>query len=183
MIKTAAVIASVLLTAAALRAQPALFVGAHFVGASLTTLDTHVADFPAEFGSGFGTHAGLSFGDRFGLLVSADRSIRGVKSDHTDLRQWDVLGRMTWFEIGPASVYLTAGLSRNSASLPPRGDSPFGDLNPTAGLTGQMPLFSKLAVAAGFLWTLGKFDDGQGGSTPLVQRAFFGASVFLFGGK
>jgi len=184
MTKTAAAVAVLtLLFAAPILAQSSPFIGAHVAGASLTHATEQGATHPVEFGSGFGMHAGVSFGDRFGMLVSFDRSIHGVKTGDTDLGQLDILGRMSCIDVGSAKAYLTAGLSREGASKASSSDFPFGRLSPTAGVTGQLPLSSRLAVDAGVLWTFGTFKDSQGNGAPLVQRAFLGASYYLFGRK
>src|SRR5512133_1796357 len=162
--KSAAVLAAVtLLIAAPLRAQNGLFFGPHATGASLASQNSGDplnvgSGNPLDFGSGFGAHAGLSFrrsfGRSFGLLASFDRTIVGAKTGDVDLGQWDLLGRMSVVSVGPATAYLTAGLStsalRSSAIYQDRERSPsFGNMKPTAGVTGQMFVTSKLAVDAG----------------------------------
>ncbi|MFA6167300.1 MAG: hypothetical protein WC700_11845 [Gemmatimonadaceae bacterium] len=177
----AAFAALTILIAAPADAQKGLFFGAHVTGASLTN---GTESDPVDFGSGTGLHAGLSFGKAFGLLVNHDRSILGAKSDNLDLGQWDVLGRMSFIDVGPATAYLTAGFSkRASNAFDDDGRSTFfKSTNLTAGVTGQLLATSKIAVDAGFLRTLGSFSDGQGHDASRIDRIVLGISYYLFGG-
>ena len=171
-----------LLIAAPAHAQKGLFFGAHVTGASLTNgTDSD----PVDFGSGTGLHAGLSFGKAFGVLVNHDQTILGAKSNNLDLGQWDVLGRTSFIEVGPATAYLTAGFSkRASNAFDDDGRSTFfKGTNLTAGLTGQLLATSKIAVDAGFLRTFGSFSDGQGHDAAFIDRMVLGISYYVFGGR
>jgi hypothetical protein len=121
------------------------------------------------------------------VLVIHDKSVRGVKLDDVDLGQWDFLGRLSYIEAGPARAYLTAGLSKrvstSSSSDDDRGDFHFYGMAPTAGLTGQLAVTSRLAVDAGMLWTLVSYTDDRGHSASHLNRLAVGVSYYLFGGR
>jgi hypothetical protein len=178
----AAIAALTLLLAEPARAQQGLFVGAHVTGASLTNGDE---SYPVDFGSGTGLHAGLSFGKAFSLLVSHDRTIVGAKSANLDLGQWDVLGRMSFAEVGPATAYLTGGFSKRASNAfdEDERDSFARGTNLTGGVTGQLLATSKIAVDAGFLRTYGSFTDGKGHDASHIDRVVLGISYYLFGGR
>lgn len=177
-----------LMVAAPMRAQTGLFVGAQVTGASLTYKD---AAQNLDFGSGYGVHAGLTLGSSLGVLVNYDKNTLGSSGGDTDLGQWDLLGRLSFFGIGPAKTYLTAGLTgRTTTSRFYNGSTgtfDFSGMNPTAGLTGQLLLTSKLALDGGVLWTFGKFNDTHGYSTSRVDatgsRVSVGVSYYVLGGK
>jgi hypothetical protein len=184
----AAIAAGLSLAAMPVGAQAGLFVGAHATGASLTNQnEKQSGHYPVEFGSGYGMHAGLWFSGAFGVLVIHDRTIHGVKAKDVDLSQWDFLGRMPYLEAGPARAYLTAGLSKrasaSSSSDDDRGDFTFYGMAPTAGLTGQFAVTSRLVVDAGVLWTLVSYTDNFGHSASHLNRLAVGVSYFLFGGR
>ena len=184
----AAIAAGVLLTAAPVGAQAGLFFGAHATGASLINQNERQSgNYPVAFGSGYGMHAGLSFSGAFGVLVIHDKSIRGVKTQDVDLGQWDFLGRLSYIEAGPARAYLTAGLSKRAStsadSDDDRGDVLFYGMAPTAGLTGQLAVTSRLALDAGVLWTLVSYTDDRGQSASHLSRLAVGLSYYLFGGR
>ena len=181
--QAAAIATLTLLIGAPVHAQKGVFFGAHVTGASLTNgTDSD----PVDFGSGTGLHAGLSFGKAFGLLVTHDQTILGSKSTNLDLGQWDVLGRTSFIEVGPATAYLTAGFSkRASNAFDTAGRNPvfFKGTNLTAGLTGQLLATSKIAVDAGILRTFGPFSYGQGRDVAFIDRMVLGISYYLFGGS
>lgn len=184
----AAIAAGMLLVAAPVGAQAGMFFGAHATGASLTNQNGKQSDnYPVEFGSGYGMHAGLWFSGAFGVLVIHDKSIHGVKTEDADLGQWDFLGRLSYIEAGPARAYLTAGLSKrpstSSSSDDDRGDFLFYGMAPTAGLTGQLAVTSRLAVDAGVLWTLVSYTDDRGHHASHLNRLAVGVSYYLFGGR
>ena len=184
----AAIAAGMLLFAAPVGAQAGLFFGAHATGASfINQNERQSGNYPVEFGSGYGTHAGLWFSGAFGVLVIHDKSFRGVKTDDVDLGQWDFLGRLSYIEAGPARAYLTAGLSKrattSSSSDDDRVDFLFYGMTPTAGLTGQLAVTSRLAVDGGVLWTLVSYTDNSGHSASHLNRLAVGVSYFLFGGR
>ena len=170
------------------QAQTGLFVGAHLTGASLTYKD---AAQNLDPGSGLGAQAGLTLGNSLGVLVNYDKLTLGSSTGDTELEQWDLLGRLQMVGIGPVQAYLTAGVTgRTSISRffdGSAGDFDFRGVNPTAGLTGQIMLTSKLAVDGGVMWTFGRFNDTQGYNASRVEatgsRVFVGASYYLFGGK
>ena len=178
----------VALAAPSAQAQTGLFVGAHITGASLTYKD---AAQDLDFGSGVGVHAGLTLGSSFGVLVNYDKNTLGSAGGDTELGQWDLLGRLRFVGVGPLRTYLTGGLTGRTATSRffdgDPGDFDFSGTNPTAGLTAQMALTSKLAVDGGVLWTFGRFNDTKGYSTSRVEatgsRVFVGASYYLFGGR
>ncbi len=180
--RAAAVAALTLLIALPARAQKGLFVGAHVTGASLTNREE---TYPVDFGSGTGLHAGLSFGRTFGLLVNHDRTIVGAKSANLDLGQWDVLGRLFFVDVGPATAYLTGGFSKraSNASDADNRNSFMRGTNLTGGVTGQLLATSKFAVDAGFLRTLGSFTDGKGHDASHIDRVVLGISYYLLGGR
>jgi len=177
-----------LLVAAPGRAQTGLFIGAQATGASLKYKD---AAQNLDFGSGFGVHAGLMLGSSFGVLVNYDKNTLGASGGDTDLGQWDLLGRMSFIGVGPAKTYLTAGLTGRTTTSKfyngSTGNFDFSGMNPTAGLTGQLMLGSKLALDGGVLWTFGKFNDTNGYTTSRVEatgaRVSVGVSYYLFGRK
>ncbi len=179
--KSAAALAVLMiLIAAPVRAQRGLFLGAHATGASLANQgDNDLLD----FGSGFGAHAGLSFGRSFGLLANYDRSIVGGVSGDVDLGQWDLLGRMSWIRFDAANVYLTAGLSKraSTSSLIDAHDGAvlLWGMDPTAGLTGQLMVTSKLAVDAGMLVAVGSFNDNHGHNVSRINRLSVGVSYYV----
>lgn len=184
----AAIAAGMLLAATPVGAQAGLFFGAHATGASLTKQNEKQSGYyPVEFGSGYGMHAGLWFSSAFGVLVIHDSSIRGVKTQDVDLGQWDFLGRLSYIEAGPARAYLTAGLSKrastSSSGDDDRGDFTFYGMAPTAGLTGQFAVTSRLVVDAGVLWTLVSYTDNFGHSASHLNRLAVGVSYFVFGGR
>jgi hypothetical protein len=182
------VAAVMLLVGSAAQAQSGLFVGAQVTGASLTYKD---AAQDLDFGSGYGVHAGLMLGSSLGILVNYDRSTLGSSGGDTELRQWDLLGRMKFIGIGPLRSYLTAGITGRGTSSwiynGVTGDFDFSGTNPTAGLTAQAMLTSKLAVDGGVLWTFGKFNHTPGYSASGVEangsRVSVGVSYYLFGGR
>lgn len=177
-----------LLVAAPLRAQTGLFVGAQVTGASLNYKD---AAQNLDFGSGIGLHAGLTLGSSLGVLVNYDKNTLGSSGGDTELGQWDLLGRLRFVGLGPLRTYLTAGVTGRTATSRfydgASGDFDFSGTNPTAGLTAQMMLTSKLAVDGGVLWTLGKFNDTRGYNASRVEatgsRVSVGVSYYLFGGN
>ncbi len=181
-------LAAALLLAAPVQAQTGLFVGAQVTGASLTYKG---AAENLDFGSGVGVHAGLMLGGSFGVLVNYDKATLGSSGGDTDLGQWDILGRMSFLGLGPAKTYLTAGMTGRKTTSSfysgATGNFDFSGMNPTAGLTAQMMLGSKLALDGGVLWTFGKFNDTNGYSSSRVEatgsRVSVGASFYLFGGK
>ena len=177
---TAGIAALTLLMAVPVSAQTGLFVGAHATGASLTKLNLDDPVLPLDFGSGLGVHAGLSFGNSVGVLVNYEKSIRGTISAGVDFGQWDFLGRIPLAQSGTATTYATAGVSKRAAKSS-SGDFPIEGIIPTAGLTGQVILPSKLALDASVLLTFGDFTDGNGHSGACVARFAIGASYFLFG--
>lgn len=184
----AAVAAGILLFVTPVGAQAGMFFGAHATGASLTNQNEQQSgNYPVEFGSGYGMHAGLWFSDAFGVLVMHDKSIPGVKSPNVDLGQWDFLGRLSYIEAGPARAYLTAGLSKrastSSYSDDDGGDVLFYGMAPTAGLTGQLAVTSRLALDAGVLWTLVSYTDARGHSASHFNRLAVGVSYYLFGAR
>jgi len=170
------------------QAQTGLFVGAQVTGASL---NYRAAAHDLDFGSGFGVHAGLMFGSSLGVLVNYDKNTLGSSAGDTDLGQWDLLGRLRFVGVGPLRTYLTAGITGRSAASDvyngSTGDFDFSGTNPTAGLTGQLMVGSKLAVDGGVLWTFGKFNDTRGYSASKVEatgsRVSVGVSYYLFGGN
>ncbi|MHB0964353.1 MAG: outer membrane protein [Gemmatimonadaceae bacterium] len=183
-----AVATLMLLAAVPARAQTGLFVGAQVTGASLNYKD---AAQNLDFGSGYGVHAGLMLGSSLGVLVNYDKNTLGSSTGDTDLGQWDLLGRLRFIGVGPLRTYLTAGITGRTAASKvyngTTGDFDFSGTNPTAGLTGQFMLGSKLAVDGGVLWTFGKFNDTQGYSASKVEatgsRVSVGLSYYLFGGN
>lgn len=184
----AAIAVGMLFVAAPVGAQAGMFFGAHATGASLTNQnEKQSGNYPVEFGSGYGMHAGLWFSGAFGVLVIHDKTIHGVKTEDADLGQWDFLGRLSYIEAGPARAYLTAGLSKrastSSSSDDDRGDFLVYGMAPTAGLTGQLAVTSRLAVDAGVLWTLVSYTDDRGHSASHLNRLAVGVSYFLFGGR
>jgi hypothetical protein len=178
----AAIAALTLLLAGPARAQQGLFVGAHVTGASLTNGDE---SYPVDFGSGTGLHAGLSFGRAFGLLVNHDKTIVGAKSANLDLGQWDVLGRLFLIEVGPATAYLTGGLSKRASNAfdDDNRNSFMRGTDLTGGVTWQLLATSKFAVDAGFLRTFGSFTDGEGHDASHIDRVVLGISYYLLGGR
>ncbi|MBM3906905.1 MAG: outer membrane beta-barrel protein [Gemmatimonadetes bacterium] len=172
----------------AAQAQTGLFVGAHITGASLTYKD---ALHDLDPGSGIGVHAGLALSKSLGVLVNYDKITLGSSGGDTELEQWDLLGRLQMVGVGPVQAYLTAGVTGRSSIARffdgSAGDFDFRGVNPTAGLTGQVMLTSKLAVDGGVMWTFGRFNDTQGYSLSRVEatgsRVFVGASYYLFGGR
>ncbi len=183
-----AVATPMLLAAVPAQAQTGLFVGAQVTGASLNYKD---AAQNLDFGSGYGMHAGLMLGSSLGVLVNYDKNTLGSSTGDTDLGQWDLLGRLRFIGVGPLRTYLTAGITGRTAASKvyngTAGDFDFSGTNPTAGLTGQFTLGSKLAVDGGVLWTFGKFNDTQGYSASKVEatgsRVSVGLSYYLFGGN
>lgn len=177
-----------LLAAVSARAQTGLFVGAQVTGASLNYKD---AAQNLDFGSGYGLHAGLMLGSSLGVLVNYDKNTLGASGGDTELAQWDLLGRLRFIGVGPLRTYLTAGVTGRSTDAQVynglTGDFSFSGTNPTAGLTGQIMVGSKLAVDGGVLWTFGKFNDTQGYSASKVEatgsRVSVGLSYYLFGGN
>jgi hypothetical protein len=169
-------------------AQSGMFVGAQVTGASLNYKD---AAQNLDFGSGYGVHAGLMLGSSLGVLVNYDKNTLGASGGDTDLGQWDLLGRLRFVGVGPLRTYLTAGITGRTATSKiyngTTGDFDFSGTNPTAGLTAQFMVTSKLAVDGGVLWTFGKFNDTNGYSASRVEatgsRVSLGASYYLFGGK
>ncbi len=187
--KCSLMLASLLVLAAApARGQTGLFVGAQVTGASLNYKD---AAQQLDFGSGYGVHAGLTLGSSLGVLVNYDKNTLGSSGGDTDLGQWDVLGRLRFVGLGPLKTYLTAGITgRNATSKIYDGNTgsfDFSGTNPTAGLTAQFMVASKLAVDGGVLWTFGRFNDTNGYNSSRVEatgsRVSVGASYYLFGGK
>jgi len=184
----ALVAASLLVAVVPARAQTGLFVGVQATGASLTYKD---AAQNLDFGSGYGVHAGLMLGSSFGVLVNYDKNTLGSSGGDTDLGQWDLLGRMSFIGIGPARTFLTGGLTGRTTTSRfyngSTGNFDFSGMNPTAGITGQLMLTSKLAVDGGVLWTFGRFNDTHGYNTNRVDatgsRVSVGVSYYLFGGK
>ncbi len=182
-----AVLAAGLLTAGTAHAQTGLFVGAQVTGASLDYKD---AASKLDFGSGVGVHAGMMFGSSFGVLVNYDKNTLGSSGGNTDLGQWDFLGRLSFIGLGPARTYLTGGITGRKATSSfysgSTGSFDFSGMNPTAGLTAQLMLGSKLALDGGVLWTFGKFNN-TGDYASRVEatgaRVSVGASYYLFGGK
>ena len=182
------VIASLAMTADPAFGQTGLFLGAQVTGASLNYKD---AVETLDFGSGYGVHAGLMLGSSFGVLVNYDKNTLGSPAGDTDLGQWDVLGRLRAVGIGPLRTYLTAGITGRSAESKiydgTSGRFDFSGTNPTAGLTAQLMVTSKLAVDGGLLWTFGRFNDTGGYSASRVEatgsRVSVGASYYLFGGR
>lgn len=182
------VLCSALVLAVPAGAQTGLFVGAQATGASLNYKD---AASNLDMGSGLGVHAGLMLGSSFGVLVNFDKSTLGASGGDTDLGQWDVLGRMSFIGLGPIRTYLTGGLTGRKATSSfydgQRGNFDFSGMNPTAGLTGQAMITSKLAIDGSVLWTFGRFNDTHGYSTSRVDatgsRVSVGASYYLFGGR
>lgn len=174
--------------AAPLQAQSGVYAGVQWTGASLTYRG---AAENLDFGGGFGLHAGAQLGSSFGVLVNYDKNTLGASGGDTDLGQWDVLGRLSFVGLGPVRSYLTAGVTgRKSTSSwydGTRGAFDFSGTNPTAGLTAQMMLTSKLAVDGGVLWTFGRFNQTHGYSTSRVEatgsRVSVGVSYFLLGGR
>jgi hypothetical protein len=170
------------------QAQTGIFVGAHITGASLAYQDA-LQDL--DFGSGVGAHAGLALGSSLGVLVNYDKLTLGSSMGDTELKQWDLLGRLRMVGVGPVNAHLTAGVTgRTSISRffdGTAGDFDFRGVNPTAGLTGQVMLTSGLAVDGGVMWTFGRFNETQGYSASRVEatgsRVFVGASYYLFGGR
>lgn len=182
----AAIAAAMLLVTTPAGAQAGMFFGAHATGASFTNQRERQNGGPVEFGSGYGMHAGMWFSRTFGVLVIRDKSIRGVKTEDVDLGQWDFLGRLSYIEAGPARAYLTAGLSKRvstSADDDDEGDFLFYGMEPTAGVTGQLAVTSRIAVDAGVLWTLVSHTDDRGQSASHLNRLAVGVSYYLFGGK
>lgn len=184
----AAIAAGMLVAAAPVSAQAGMFLGAHATGASFTNQnEKQSGNHPVEFGSGYGVHAGLWFSGAFGVLVIHDKTIHGVKTEDVDLGQWDFLGRLSYIEAGPARAYLTAGLSKrpstSSSNDDDRGHFLFYGMAPTAGLTGQLAVTSRIAVDAGVLWTLISYTDNLGHSASHLSRLAVGVSYFLFGGR
>jgi len=186
--KMIAVAVLALVAAAPARAQTGLFVGVQATGASLNYKD---AASNLDFGSGYGVHAGLMLGSSFGVLVNYDKNTLGSSNGDTDLGQWDLLGRMSFIGLGPVRTYLTGGITGRSTTSQfyngSTGSFDFSGTNPTAGLTAQIMLGSKLAVDGGMLWTFGKFNDTKGYSSTRVEatgsRVSVGLSYYLFGGK
>jgi hypothetical protein len=176
------------LAASAAQAQTGVFVGAHITGASLTYKD---AAQDLDFGSGVGWHAGLTLGRSLGVLVNYDQITLGSSGGDTDLEQWDLLGRLHLVGVGPAQAYLTAGVTgRTSISRffdGSAGDFDFRGVNPTAGITGQVMLTSRLALDGGVMWTFGRFHETRGYNESRVEatgsRVFVAASYYLFGGR
>lgn len=183
-----AVVTLALLAAAPAHAQTGLFVGAQVTGASLSYKD---AAQDLDFGSGYGVHAGLMLGSSLGVLVNYDRTTLGSSLGDTELGQWDLLGRFRFIGVGPLRTYLTAGITGRSTESRiydgNTGDWDFSGTNPTAGLTGQFMVGSRLAVDGGVLWTFGKFNDTPGYSASRVEatgsRVSVGVSYYLFGGR
>lgn len=176
------------LAAVPARAQSGLYAGVQWTGASLTYKGAAES---LDFGSGFGLHAGLNVGSAFGVLVNYDKNTLSGAGSDTDLGQWDLLARLTFFNLGPAHTYITGGLTgRTTTSRMYNGQTgnfDFSGMNPTAGLTAQMMLTSKIAVDGGVLWTFGRFNETTGYSTSRVEatgsRVSVGVSYFLFGGR
>jgi hypothetical protein len=185
---TVAATALLLAVAVPAGAQSGLAVGAHVTGASLSYKD---AAQNLDFGSGFGLHAGLMLGSSLGVLVNYDKNTLGSSGGDTELVQWDLLGRLRFIGVGPLRTYLTAGITGRNTQAEifngATGNFDFSGTNPTAGLTGQFMVTSKLAVDGGVLWTFGKFNDTKGYSSSRVEatgsRVSLGASYYLFGGK
>lgn len=183
-----ALAATVILAAIPAQAQSGLFVGAQITGASLDYKD---AAEKLDAGSGIGVHAGLTLGSSLGVLVNYDKNTLSADGGDTDLGQWDILGRLRFIGLGPLRTYLTAGVTGRAAKSSNFGgnvgDYEFSGTNPTAGLTGQFMLTSKLAVDGAVLWTFGKFDDVRGYNASRVEatgsRVSVGVSYYLFGGK
>jgi hypothetical protein len=177
-----------LLVGTPLHAQTGVFVGAQITGASLTYRG---AAENLDFGSGYGVHAGVMLGSSLGVLVNYDKNTLGASGGDTDLGQWDLLGRLSFIGLGPVRTFLTGGLTgrvaRSSFYNGGTGHYDFSGMNPTAGLTGQMMLTSKLGLDGGVLWTFGRFGDTHGYSTSRVDatgsRVSVGVSYYLFGGK
>ena len=176
-----------ILAAVPARGQTGLFVGAQVTGASL---DYKNAAQNLDFGSGFGIHAGLTFGSSVGVLVNYDKNVLGSSGGNTDLGQWDLLGRLRFIGMGPLKTYLTAGITGRTAQSKIYNDSTgnfdFSGTNPTAGLTAQFMVLPKLSIDGGVLWTFGKFHDTGGYTASRVEatgaRVSVGASYYLFGG-
>ena len=168
--------------------QTGVFVGAQITGASLNYKD---AAGSLDFGSGYGVHAGVMLGSSLGVLVNYDKNTLGSPGGDTDLGQWDLLGRLRFVGIGPLRTYLTAGITGRSAESKiydgTSGRFDFSGTNPTAGLTAQLMVTSKLAVDGGLLWTFGRFNDTGGYAASRVEatgsRVSVGASYYLFGGR
>jgi hypothetical protein len=183
-----AVTALTLFSAASAQAQTGLFVGAQVTGASLSYKD---AAQELDFGSGYGVHAGVMLGSSFGVLVNYDKNTLGSAVGDTELGQWDLLGRFRFIGVGPLKTYLTGGITGRSTESKiydgATGDFDFSGTNPTAGLTAQFMVGSKLAVDGGVLWTFGRFNDTAGYSTSRVEatgsRVSVGVSYYLFGGN
>jgi len=177
-----------LLAAAPAGAQTGLYVGAQVTGASLNYKD---AAQNLDFGSGVGVHAGLNFGNSFGVLVNYDKNTLGSSGGDTDLGQWDLLGRLHFVGIGPVATYLTGGITGRTATSRiydgTTGHFDFSGTNPTAGLTAQAMITSKLAIDGGVLWTFGRFNDTKGYDASRVEatgsRVSVGVSYYLFGGR
>lgn len=180
--------AALCLASVTAQAQSGLFAGVQWTGASLTYKD---AAENLDFGSGFGVHAGLNLGSAFGVLVNYDKNTLSASGGDTELGQWDVLGRLSFIKLGPAHTYLTAGVTGRKSTADwyngHSGSFDFSGMNPTAGLTAQMMVTSKLAVDGGVLWTFGRFNDTNGYNTSRVEatgaRVSAGVSYFLFGGR
>ena len=176
------------LAAVPAQAQTGLFVGAQVTGASLSYKD---AAQDLDFGSGYGVHAGLMLGSSLGLLVNYDKNTLGSSTGDTELGQWDLLGRFRFIGIGPLRTYLTAGITGRSTESKiydgNTGNFDFSGTSPTAGLTAQFMVGSKLTVDGGVLWTFGKFNDTPGYSTSRVEatgsRVSVGMSYYLLGGN
>jgi hypothetical protein len=170
------------------QAQSGLFVGVHVTGASLTYKG---AAENLDFSTGTGVHAGLMLGHSLGVLVNYDKNTLGSSGGNTDLGQWDILGRLSFIGLGPLRTYLTAGVTGRKATSGfyngTTGSFDFSGTNPTAGLSAQAMITSKMAVDGSVLWTFGKFNDTHGYSSSRVEatgsRVSVGASYYLFGGK
>jgi len=183
-----AVAVALMTMAMPLQAQTGLYVGAQVTGASLSYKD---AAQKLDFGSGFGVHAGLTFGSSLGVLVNYDKNTLGSSGGDTDLGQWDLLARFGFMGIGPVKTYLMGGITGRAVSAPSYGGGvgnyKFSGTNPTAGAAAQLFVTNKLALDGSVLWTFGKFGDTGGYSASRVEatgsRVSVGVSWYLLGGK
>jgi hypothetical protein len=174
--------------AAPARAQSGFFVGAQITGASLDYKD---AAQKLDFGQGFGVHAGLSIGSSLGVLVNYDKNTLGQPGGHTDLGQYDLLGRLNFIGIGPVKTYILGGITGRVAKSPNyngiAGNYDFSGKNPTAGVSASVFPFKSLSVNGTMLWTFGKFNDTGGYSTSRVEatgsRVSVGVSWYVLGGR
>lgn len=169
-------------------AQTGLFIGAQVTGASLDYKD---AAQKLDFSTGVGVHAGVMFGGMLGVLVNYDKNTLGSSGGGTELGQWDALGQLRLIGLGRFRTFLTGGITSRSAASEiydgKTGRFDFSGTNPTAGVTAQVMLLSKLAVDGGVLWTFGRFNDTKGYTASRVEatgaRVSVGASLYLLGGN